>query len=171
MAAKHKHYRKVSTLEAFCYSNDMIKKKKSWFERIADIDAKQQAAVEKYNKVQSPIKRRNKHTGKEKRDDDNGLSNVAISILVALTVCLPILAWLLGIAINPTGWMSSDPSIFLFLPLYFWPISVPLAIAVIALIANRRKSIAVIVIFLTSIVYSLYILMSTSTADDSEFTG
>ncbi|HEY8992435.1 MAG TPA: hypothetical protein VIM37_01135 [Candidatus Microsaccharimonas sp.] len=135
-------------------------KKKNWFEKIAEIDAKQQYAIEKNSK--SPNK---------KGSNSSILPKSAMYIFCGLAIAMPSLGWVLGALMNPSGWLSKDPSVLLFVPLYVWFISIPLVIVIIALIAFKKTDAATIVTFVASLIYSIFILNATSSASESEFTG
>lgn len=141
-------------------------KKKNIFEKIAEIDARQENEIKNFNK---------KSANKQSKDDTVKLSKTARTVLIVLTLSLPLLAWLFGAMMNPTGWMSDDPYIIFFvivyMPLYLWFLSIPALILIIYLLAKRKKDIVTILVFVISLAASLYIMSATASASESEFTG
>ena len=140
-------------------------KKKNFFEKIAELDAKQEAGIVAYNKTS--LKSRHKK--------DVEMSKTAKVIFVLLILGMPFFGWLIGALINPEGWMSDGPSIP-FLVIYlaitnFWFIFIPIVIVIIALLIKRKAEAAIVIVFLLSVVASMYILSLTSNAAENEFTG
>lgn len=146
------------------------KNKKSWLEKLNEADMKQEAKLKVQNR-----KRKTASRATTDQQLDTELPKLSKKLLVGLTFLLPIAAWLLGAAINPSGWASSDPSIiyltFAILPIYGWIVSVPLLAVIIYLLVTKKTYAALMFVFLTSFVGALFIFQTTVSANESEFTG
>jgi hypothetical protein len=141
------------------------KGKKSWLEKIDELDTKQQTRLEARAKIsQANAQRRLDHPSKH-----------TYRILASLIITLPFIAWLIGALINPSGWAADTPSIilvpFIMLPMFYWFISIPILLIIISLIVKRMEYAAIILTFVISLLGSLFIFYTTVTADESEFTG
>lgn len=83
----------------------------------------------------------------------------------------PVVGWLIGAMLNPSGWMS-DPlglAIGILSVLLFWPISVPVVIAIIVLAVKKQFEIMRILMLISSIVSAIVVMMLTASAEEDEF--
>ena len=144
----------------------MTSKKKNWFEKIIENDAKQQAAMYKQNMLK--IKKNTANNRSDRKDVEAiGLPKTTITILAVL---LPIVGYVLGVGVNPKGHLSNDPSFLVFIPLLFWPISILFVLVFIFLIATRKLNAALLFVFTTSLIYSIFTYSAVASASENEFT-
>ena len=145
--------------------------KMSWLEKLDDLDAKQQSHLDKQRKTARNVLPSKRHSNPQPED----MSSKKVSIFGIIAIILPFLAWLLGAISNPSGWASDDPSIFIFmftfLSTQFWFVTIPLFIAFLVLIVQKRTVAVATLAFVVSLLSSLFIFNTTATASESEFTG
>ena len=107
--------------------------------------------------------------------EEINLSQHTRRVMIAMTLGLPFIGWLLGSLINPSGWMSGNLNvvffILVFIPLHYWYISIPVLIVIIALLIQRKKDVATVMVFVISFAAALYLLSTTATASENEFAG
>lgn len=144
-------------------------KKKNWLAQLDEVDAIQQARLDK-NGLTADITRLSPWRNLPSKSNKKIVA--ATMIIAAL---LPIIGWLAGAIINPSGWASKDPTTvivmtFLIIPVAYWYVTLPVLI-VIGLLFIRDRVIASSAIFIISFIGSIFVYHETSTASETEFTG
>lgn len=153
-------------------------KKQPWYERLAEIDARQEATIAERNKAESDDFKR----GVGQANFENETFNVTIKMsrsarvtFLVLTIALPFLAWAIGALINPSGWLSDSPlaafTLVAYFPFLYWYITLPILVGVFYFLVIRKSAAMILFLFIISILLSVFTALSTATAADSEFTG
>lgn len=105
---------------------------------------------------------------------------ITIAIFV-MALLLPMIGWAIGAYNNPNGWMSDSPVmayIFaVFLLVYYWYISVPAVLLLLWAISSIKPNNSLAsrlisyVVFVVSLVVSIFVMTLVEDANESEFTG
>jgi hypothetical protein len=139
------------------------KNKKSWLEKLNEVDAKQEARLKA------------KNTSRTSSQSNNQMQQVSKKILVVLSLALPFLAWITAALFNPSGWASKDPSVIVFMFAavcgQYWFLVLPALIIFFLLVFSNRIYESVLLVFLFSFVNSIFVYTTTVNANESEFTG